>query len=147
MAIPDSSNRGDVVLTSAGPKLDDAIAGLLNAIIAESLPAMANDRDAGESLSGRSTSVSAQAADTVAALTDLIESLLEAVDLHQGAIRGFELDGVMTGPDRCTIWGQARLAEASGVHAVSLTGLTLINEPGAVKIEATLRVERQARSC
>ena len=81
----------------------------------------------------------AQAAGLEDALRELIAHLLDAIDLEQGGIGGVEIQGVMTGPDRCTIWGQACLDAPTPVTPLALHTLTVDHAPGAVSIVATLR--------
>lgn len=142
MAIPASSEQGELILTSTHARLDDAIAGLLNAIIAESLLGNASPGDAA---CDRSASITAQARTTQSALTDLVNALLEAIEVHEGGLRRFELHGVMTGPDRCTIWGQACVEDPAPFCSLLLNSVTLDNARGTFEIATRLRLADRAR--
>ncbi len=139
MAISASSEHRELVLTSTRATLHDAIAGLLNSVIAHCLPAQSY---AGHTTPGcdRSTSVAAQATSLHTALSQLIDEMIQTMDDEEGGISGVELQGVMTGPDRCTIWAQACLDAPASYTPLNLTGLTIEQTPGEVSITATLRI-------
>ena len=81
----------------------------------------------------------AQATSLHDALSELIADLIETIDLEQGGIGGVEVHGVMTGPDRCTIWGQACLDAPTPVVRLALDSMVIDQAPGAVSIGVTLR--------
>jgi hypothetical protein len=139
MAISASSEHRDVVLTSTRTNLHDAIGGLLSAIIAHCLPARSDASRVTQSGCDRSTSVAAQATNLHTALSQLIDELTRTIDDEEGGISGVDLHGVMLGPDRCTIWGQACLDTPTPYLRPSLTSLTIEQSPGAISITVTLR--------
>lgn len=133
------------MLTSIQANAEDAIAGLLNSIIAESLPSRTNNGDQTACGCDRSTGISAQAGWIEPALTEVVETLLEAIDLHEGGIRWFDLGGLMTGPDRCTIWGQACVEHPARYQSLVLDALVVRERPGQVEIITTLRAVNRER--
>ena len=82
-----------------------------------------------------------------AALTELIDGLLETMAMFEGAIHAFDLHGVMTGPDRCTIWGQACIGTAGAVRRMELTDLAVEQAPGGVTISTVFRAEAWDTRC
>ena len=139
MAIVPSNEHDELVLTSTRANVQDAMSGLLNGMIASSLPSGTASPPPGVSTCDRTTSVTAQATSLHGALSELIDELLDAIDSHEGGIRGVELHGVMTGPDHCTIWGQACLDEPAPYRRLEATALIIDQNAANVSITVTLR--------
>ena len=139
MAISTSSEHGELVLTSTRANIQEAITGLLNGIVAHSLPTRTESPPTGPHTCDRTTSVAAQATNLHAAVSELVDGLLEAIEIHDGGIRGVELHGVMTGRNRCTIWGQACLGEPGSYRSFQLLGIDIEEASGETSITVTLR--------
>jgi hypothetical protein len=139
MAIPASIECGELVLTSTQTNLDAAITGLLNGIVAHSLPAGMVLAPPGPQSCDQTVSVTAHATSLHAALTDMIDGLLDVIETHDGGIRGVDLHGVMTARDRCTIWGQACLDEPNPYRRLEAEALDIVQAPGEISITVTLR--------
>ena len=131
-AMPTSSEHQDLVLTSTRPNLQDALAGLLNSLVAHCLPVRPSRCD-------RTTSVIAQEPDLHTALTALLANVLDTIASHEGGIGAIGVQGVLVAADRCSLWTLACLEEPAPYRTLELVDLKIAQEPGSVSLTATFR--------